>query len=139
MPVVHTERLRVNWVDTDASGRIHYTAALRYFEIAEHGLMRRLSGGVTLAGSPDFGMPRVHVEADYKLALRYPDEFTCSARVAHVGNTSASYAFEIRNLAGELCIAGKIAAVTTDALGRKTPLPAQLRAALEKALAAESR
>ena len=33
MPVVHEEKLRVNWVDTDASGRIHYTAALRYFEI----------------------------------------------------------------------------------------------------------
>jgi YbgC/YbaW family acyl-CoA thioester hydrolase len=134
MPVVHEEKLRVNWVDTDASGRIHYTSALRYFEIAEHGLMRRLLGGMITAGNPDFGLPRVHVEADYKLALRYPDEFTCSARVAHVGNTSASYAYEIRNLAGEVCIAGKIAVVATDALGRKTPLPAALRGALEKGL-----
>jgi acyl-CoA thioester hydrolase len=135
MPVVHEEKLRVNWVDTDASGRIHYTAALRYFEIAEHGLMRRLLGGTATAGSADFGLPRVHVEADYKHALRYPDEFTCSARVAHVGNSSASYAYEIRNLAGELCIAGKIAVVATDALGRKTPLPALLRAGLERGLA----
>ncbi len=134
MPVVHEEKLRVNWVDTDASGRIHYTAALRYFEIAEHGLMRRLAGGATMAGNPDFGLPRVHVEADYKLALRYPDEFTCSARVAHVGNTSASYAYEIRNLAGEVCILGKIAVVATDASGRKTPLPAPLRGVLEKGL-----
>ena len=134
MPVVHEEKLRVNWVDTDASGRIHYTAALRYFEIAEHGLMRKLMGGVTMAGNSEFGLPRVHVEADYRVALRYPDEFTCSARVAHVGNTSASYAYEIRNLAGEVCISGKIAVVATDAVGRKIPLPAMLRAALEKAL-----
>ncbi|HTO55206.1 MAG TPA: thioesterase family protein [Myxococcota bacterium] len=132
MPVVHEEKLRVNWVDTDASGRIHYTAALRYFEIAEHGLMRRLMSGQTPAGSADFGLPRVHVEADYKLALRYPDEFTCSARVAHVGTSSASYAYEIRNPAGELCIEGKIVVVATDALGRKQPLPPVLREALQK-------
>jgi acyl-CoA thioesterase FadM len=93
--------------------------------------MRRLMGGQTTAGNPDFGLPRVHVEADYKLALRYPDEFTCSARVAHVGKTSASYAYEIKNLAGELCIEGKIVVVATDALGRKQPLPQPLRAALE--------
>ncbi|HXZ86720.1 MAG TPA: thioesterase family protein [Myxococcota bacterium] len=134
MPVVHEEKLRVNWVDTDASGRIHYTAALRYFEIAEHGLMRRLMGGATPAQSGGFGLPRVHVEADYKLALRYPDEFTCSARVAHVGSSSASYAYEIRNPAGELCIAGKIVVVATDPLGRKQPLPPLLREALEKGI-----
>jgi acyl-CoA thioester hydrolase len=134
MPIVHEEKLRVNWVDTDASGRIHYTAALRYFEIAEHGLMRRLFAGSIQPGTSGFGLPRVHVEADYKQALRYPDEFTCSARVAHVGNSSTSFAYEIHNLAGELCIVGKIVAVATDAVGQKTPLPEPLRNALEKAL-----
>ncbi len=146
MTVVHEEKLRVNWVDTDASGRIHYTAALRYFEIAEHGLMRRLFAQLGAPGAPGatgvaaasfgagFGLPRVHVEADYKLALRYPDEFTCSARVAKVGTSSVTYGYEIRNPAGELCIAGKIVAVATDALGQKAALPPHVREALEKAL-----
>ena len=31
---------RVHWADTDASGRIHYTAVLRYFEIAEAAFFR---------------------------------------------------------------------------------------------------
>lgn len=134
MPIVHTEKLRVNWVDTDASGRIHYSAALRYFEIAEHGLMRALAAAGGSPGERAFSMPRVHVEADYKLALRYPDEFTCSARVEKLGNTSATYAYEIRNLAGELAISGRIVAVTTDMTGNKTPIPAELRALLEQAL-----
>ena len=134
MPIVHTEKLRVNWVDTDASGRIHYSAALRYFEIAEHGLLRALAGARATPGERTFSMPRVHVEADYKLALGYPDEFTCSARVEKVGNTSATYAYEIRTLAGELAISGRIVAVTTDLNGNKTPIPAELRAALERAL-----
>ena len=134
MPIVHTEKLRVNWVDTDASGRIHYTAALRYFEIAEHGLMRALAGTRATPGERAFSMPRVHVEADYKLTLRYPDEFTCSARVEKIGTTSATYAYEIRNLAGELAISGRIVAVTTDLVGNKTPIPTELRSMLERAL-----
>jgi len=134
MPIVHTEKLRVNWVDTDASTRIHYTAALRYFEIAEHGLMRALAGARATPSERSFSMPRVHVEADYKLALRYPDEFTCSARVEKIGNTSVTYAYEIRNLAGELAISGRIVAVATDLVGNKTPIPPELRALLERAL-----
>ncbi len=134
MPVVHEEKLRVNWVDTDASGRIHYTAALRYFEIAEHGLMRQLFGGIAGPGNRPFSLPRVHVEADFKLALRYPDEFTCRARVAHVGASSVSYRFEISDAAGRLAIEGRIVAVSTDLEGRKTDLPDPLRKALESAI-----
>lgn len=134
MPVVHTEKLRVNWIDTDASGRIHYTAALRYFEVAEHGLMRALFGVGGGPGNRTFFAPRVHVEADYKLALRYPDEFTCSARVEKVGTSSVSYAYEIRNLQGEVAIVGRIVVVSTDLAGNKVPLPAEFRGPLEGAL-----
>ncbi len=132
MPIIHTEKLRVNWIDTDASGRIHYTAALRYFEVAEHGLMRTLSPTGGVPGDRAFSLPRVHVEADYKLALRYPDEFTCSARVEKVGNTSVTYGFEIRNLEGEVAISGRITAVALDLSGKKLPLPEAFRAALER-------
>jgi acyl-CoA thioester hydrolase len=134
MAMVHTERLRVNWVDTDASGRIHYTAALRYFEIAEHALMRRLMGGALTPGQRAFSMPRVHVEADFRLGLRYPDEFTCSAHVEKLGESSVTYGFEIRDLAGEVAIRGKIVGVVTDLEGRKAPIPAEMRAALAAGL-----
>ena len=35
-------RVRVAFVDTDASGRIHFTAMLRYFEAAEQEFLRSL-------------------------------------------------------------------------------------------------
>jgi acyl-CoA thioesterase FadM len=38
----HSERFRVAWVDTDAGGRIHFTAAFRWAEATETGLMREL-------------------------------------------------------------------------------------------------
>jgi acyl-CoA thioester hydrolase len=130
---VHVERMRVNWVDTDASGRIHYTAALRYFEVAEHALMRTLFAG-GLAGGETFGLPRVHVEADYRAALHYPDEFECVARVAAVGRSSVTYGYEIRRPDGALCIVGRIVAVCVGPDGRSMPLPEGVRATLAAAV-----
>jgi hypothetical protein len=34
--VLHVEPLRVAWVDTDAGGRIHWSAVFRWAELAEH-------------------------------------------------------------------------------------------------------
>jgi acyl-CoA thioester hydrolase len=130
--ITHVERMRVNWVDTDASGLIHYTAALRYFEVAEHALMRRLFVG----GAPverTFLLPRVHVEADYKAALRYPDEFDCEARVVAVGRSSVTFGYEVRRTDGVLAIAGRIVAVAIDAGGQPMPLPDAFRDVLTAA------
>lgn len=131
--ITHVERMRVNWVDTDASGLIHYTAALRYFEVAEHALMRKLFEARP-PGERTFMLPRVHVEADYKAALRYPDEFQCAARVVAVGNTSVTFGYEIRRGDGVLAIVGRIVAVAVDLGGRPMPLPAAFRDALAAAL-----
>jgi YbgC/YbaW family acyl-CoA thioester hydrolase len=129
--ITHVERMRVNWVDTDASGLIHYTAPLRYFEVAEHALVRKL---VTGLWDEPLLLPRVHVEADYKAALRYPDEFDCRARVAAVGRSSITFGYEIERSDGTLCIVGRIVAVTVDPSGQVIALPARLREALEGAL-----
>lgn len=135
----HTERLRVNWIDTDASGRIHYTAALRYFEVAEHGLMRQLFDGSGQAGARHFGLPRVHVESDYPAMLTYPEEFDCSARVAAVGNSSVTFAFEAQRASDAVvCLTGRIVAVAVDAEGQSMPLPDDFRSVLTNACEGES-
>jgi YbgC/YbaW family acyl-CoA thioester hydrolase len=127
--------MRVNWVDTDASGLIHYTAALRYFEVAEHALMRKLfTGGAAVERT--FLLPRVHVEADYRAALRYPDEFECVARVAAVGRSSVTFSYEVRRMDGVVAIVGRIVAVAVDVSGHSMPLPDAFRDALAAASAA---
>jgi len=133
--ITHTERMRVNWVDTDASGLIHYTAALRYFEVAEHALMRKLFAGPgTVPAERTFMLPRVHVEADYKAPLRYPDEFECSARVQALGRSSVTFGFEARRADGVLCLVGRIVAVSVDLTGHTIPLPEHLREPLAAAV-----
>ncbi|MDX1648868.1 MAG: thioesterase family protein [Myxococcota bacterium] len=125
----HTERMRVQWVDTDASGLIHYTAALRYFEVPEHALMRRAFADA--ASERGFKMPRVHVEADYLAPLRYPDVFDCTVRVESVGTTSVTYGYRITREDGTECIRGRIVAVAIDAEGRSRPIPPAIRARLQ--------
>ncbi len=130
----HVERMRVQWVDTDASGLIHYTAALRWFEVAEHALMRKLFGGPGLPSERTFLLPRVHVEADYRAPLRYPDEFDCAARVASVGRSSVTFGYEIRRRDGVVAIIGKIVGVAVGLDGRTIPLPPDLHRALAAAI-----
>jgi acyl-CoA thioester hydrolase len=133
----HVEPLRVAWIDTDASGLIHFSAAMRYFEAAEFGLMRKLLGEGMRPGERSFGLPRVHVECDYQAALRFPDEFECAARVAAVGRSSVTYHFEAhRKIDGVLCLTGKIVAVAIGPEGNAIPLPDEFRRPLEKALGA---
>lgn len=121
----HVERLRVAWVDTDAGGRIHFTAAFRWAEVAEFELLRDLAvPGIHVA---DY--PRRQAEAQYQRVLRFDDEFEVRLRPERVGSTSITYAWRVVR-DGEVCIAGRHTAVHVDRTGRPSPLPSELRDAL---------
>jgi len=122
-PPVHVERRRVAWVDTDAGGRIHFTAAFRWAESAETGLCR--DAGLL----EDWGdHPRRQVEAEFLVPLRFEDEVEIELRPERVGTTSVTYAWEIRR-GGELCVRGRHTAVHVGADGRPAPLPGTMRRA----------
>lgn len=84
--------VRVPFADVDSSGRIHFTAMLRYMENAEHELVRSL-GFPRATTFPDVVFPRVHVECDLRRAIRYDDELTVTAWVERVGRSSWTIAF----------------------------------------------
>ena len=122
--------VRVRFVDTDASGRIHYTAMLRFFEAAEFEFLRHI--GITYDDMPDCGFPRVHVECDYKSIARHEDLLTITVAVEQVGNSSFTYEFHAT--CGEREIAqGKITVVCLAAETMKArALPGKFREALLK-------
>src|SRR6266571_7184832 len=124
MSVEQVERLRVAWVDTDAGGRIHFTAAFRWAELAETALMRRLG---LLDGWGTY--PRRRVEAEYHKVLVFEDEIEVRLRVEALGRTSIAYAWEIAH-DGELHVEGRHTVVHVDAEGRPAPLPDRVRSAL---------
>jgi len=123
-PPRHVYRTRVDWVDTDAGGRIHFTNAFRWAEFAETGLGRELG---ILDEWPN--LPRRAVEAEYLSVLVFEDEIEVDLAPEHVGTSSITYVWEIRR-DGEVCIRGRHTAVHVDADGRPAPLTPQMRRAL---------
>jgi YbgC/YbaW family acyl-CoA thioester hydrolase len=122
--VEHVERLRVAWADTDAGGRIHFTAALRYAEIAETALRRSLG---LLEDWGDY--PRRRVEAEFHRVLRFEDEVDVRIRSDRVGTSSIAWTWEIVR-GGEVCVEGRHVVVHVDGDGRSAPVPDELRRAL---------
>ena len=111
-------------MDTDAGGRIHFTAVFRWVEAAEVALMRRLG---LMEGWGNF--PRRHVEADYLKVLVFEDEVEVRLRVERVGSTSITYAWDLVK-DGEPYVSGSHTVVHVDEHGRAAALPNQLRAGL---------
>ncbi len=95
---------RIRYIDTDTSGRIHYTAMFRYFESAEIEFMRSL--GIVYMGH-EFNFPRVHVECDFKLALRHDDLIEIEVCLTKLGRSSVRFEFRTTR-AGEVAATGVI-------------------------------
>lgn len=125
-------RARIRFIDTDASGRIHYTAMFRYFESAEIEFIRLLDLGYL---EQEFAFPRVHVECDFRLALQYDDVIEVEVRLMQVGSSSVQYGF--RTYQGErIAATGLVVVVCMNRqTQRATPLPDAIRSKLETVLA----
>jgi acyl-CoA thioester hydrolase len=120
----HVAHSRVALVDTDASGRTHFTAAFRWAEVAETALLR------SLGLLDDWGdHPRRAVEAEYLAVLRFEDEFELELAPEHVGTSSVTYGWEVRR-DGDVCVRGRHTAVHVEADGRPAPLTPKARRAL---------
>jgi acyl-CoA thioesterase FadM len=119
---------RVEWVDTDAGGRIHNTFIFRCFEAAE----TRLLGHLGLLDEVYGRLPRVHLDADIGAELRFWHEVEVEVRVAEVGRTSIIYEFEIRN-GSQTAARGRVVASLRDADGGPAEWPEAWRRLLLEA------
>jgi YbgC/YbaW family acyl-CoA thioester hydrolase len=119
----YREPVRVEFADTDASGRIHHTAALRWAERAEHQLLRSLG----CAELPLF--PRRRLEVEFLAPLGFGDELVVEIRASAVGRTSITYTWQVLQ-DGASRVEGTTICVHVDDGGRPAAVPADLRAAL---------
>lgn len=87
---------RVEFVDTDMAGIVHFTAFFRYMETAEHELFRDI--GLSIARQwqdRQIGWPRVSCSFDFLDSLRFPDEFEVHLNVTKIGERSVTYESQI--------------------------------------------
>ena len=117
---------RIRFVDTDASGRIHYTALLRHFEAAEFEFLRAIGCTYNSFGAEGVSFPRVHVECDYLSALRCDNLISTAVTVDRVGDTSFTLGFAV-SVDGRAAAKGKITVVCIDpATQRPRPVPERM-------------
>lgn len=126
---------RIRFVDTDASGRIHYTAMFRHFEAAEQDFLRGLGVPYADPAFRDISFPRVHVECDFIAEIRYDDIIEIDLTIDRVGTSSFTISFAV-SVVGRPSAKGKITVVCIDkASHRSYPIPDRLRDALRSHLA----
>src|SRR5271154_1923873 len=95
MATVFTTRRRVEFVDTDMAGIVHFSNFFRWMGSAEGGFLhaRGLSakmgwGGIAL------GFPRVSASCDYLKPIRFEDVIDITVALERLGAKSATFAFE---------------------------------------------
>ncbi len=122
-PAAIVVQRRIEWPDTDASGNYHNTAAFRLIEVAETALLERLGLLADVYGR----LPRAHLEADFLAPLVFRDLVDVHLRVAAVGVSSITYAFEMARH-GELAVRGRaVAVLLAEARGKPVPWPEEHR------------
>lgn len=117
---------RVQWMDTDAAGIWHHSTLVRWAEEAEAELHRQV--GII---EETFGAtPRVHVEFDYFLPLRFDELVRLTLSVAELGRTSVTYELDLVR-GSERVASGRMIAVFIDReTGANRPWPELIRSAL---------
>lgn len=114
---------RIEFADTDASGRAHFAAVLRHVEAAEHDCLRH--AGVPV-GDEEGAWPRVRVECEFLRPLCFGEEITVVLRLASSGVSSLTWGFTVE-AAGTPAARGTLITVLVDEEGRPREVPADWR------------
>jgi YbgC/YbaW family acyl-CoA thioester hydrolase len=92
---------RVEWVDTDAAGIIHFTAYFRFMEATEHAFYRSLGLGIDpRPDGPRIGWPRVAASCEFKAPLKFADEVEVRLLVREKREKSLAYVFVFSKVDG---------------------------------------
>ena len=106
----HTTR-KVEFVDTDMEGIVHFARFMVYMETAEHEFLESLDVSVSMEhDGRRIGWPRVSVTCDYKKPARFGDMLDIHMRVLRKGSRSMTYAFRFTSNGRELA-AGQVTSV----------------------------
>lgn len=134
----HELPLRVRYAETDQMGVVHHASYLVYLEEGRTALMRELGFPYEDVERRGFGMAVRKLELRFRVAARYGDQVLVRTWVERFRGASIQYGTEIRRESdGELLATGtaEVACLALRESFRPTPLPEDIREALERYLA----
>ena len=92
---LHVYKRRVEFVDTDVSGNVHFSRLFVFMETAEHEFLRSIGTTVHLEKKDQtIGWPRVQATCTYFRPLRFGDKLQIKVFVERKGTKSMTYEFE---------------------------------------------
>jgi acyl-CoA thioester hydrolase len=127
-------RRRVEFVDTDMAGIVHFSNYFRWMESAEVDFLQSRGLSVKLGWEGlALGFPRVAASCDYLKPIHFEDVIDVDVTLERLGAKSATYLFEFSHN-GEPVARGKVTSVCCRVRADKTiesiEIPATLRARL---------
>jgi acyl-CoA thioester hydrolase len=131
MPPVFRTRRRIEFVDTDMAGIVHFSNFFRFMESAEVDFLHSLGLSVKMRFDGEaYGFPRVAASCDYLKPVRFEDVVEVAVTVEKVGTKSVTYGFEFTK-DGEAIARGQVTAVCCRVLPDNrlegVPIPARVR------------
>ena len=85
---------KIEFVDTDMAGIVHFTRFFVFMETAEHEFLRSLGTSVATEWNGDkIGWPRLAASCEYLSPIRFEDEVNIRLRVTKKGTKSLTYQF----------------------------------------------
>lgn len=140
-PKLYQTTRRVEFVDTDMAGIVHFSNFFRYMEFAEVELLHSLGLSVRLGWEgQEMGFPRVAASCDYLKPVRFEDVLAISVRLIKLGGKSITYGFEFR-CEGQLIAKGQTTCVCCRILPNREiasiEIPQTLRAKFADYVAAD--
>ncbi len=138
MPVVFRTTRRVEFVETDMAGIVHFSNFFRWMEAAEVAFLRERGLSVALEWEGEtLKLPRVSASCDFLRPVRFEDVVEVLLEAPRVGRSSIQYACEFRH-EGQTIARGRITAVCCRTRGAPHDLEAfEIPAALRARLLAE--
>ena len=119
---------RVEFCETDAAGIVHFSNFFRFFEQAEHALLRSVGLGVHFRiEQGDLGFPRLASRCEFLRPARFEDLLEIHVWVARLGRTSVTYSATAA-CRGERLAQGETTAVACIYHETKDGVPQPLRA-----------
>jgi len=86
---------RIEFVDTDQGGIVHFSRFFVFMETAEHQFLEALGSSVDLVvDGRRLGWPRVAAACSYTSPARFGDTLAIRVLVSRKGRTSMTYRFE---------------------------------------------
>jgi acyl-CoA thioester hydrolase len=87
---------RVEFVETDMAGIMHFSNFFRFMETAETAFLRSKGLSVMWSdGGERMAFPRVSVSCDFQKPAMFGDELTVAVTIEKIGRRSITYRFDI--------------------------------------------